>query len=330
MPSPTRTGRVNVGARSGPLPATPAFRSARPTVRVFYCDHFVLPLPDGHRFPMEKYARLRERVRARGEDRLLVPDAAADAELGRAHDAGYVGRVVSGALTRDEVRRIGFPWSPGLVERSRRSVGGTMAAARAALVDGVAANLAGGTHHAFADRGEGFCVFNDVAVAARALQAENRARRVVVLDLDVHQGNGTAAIFRGDDTVFTLSVHGANNFPFRKEAGDLDIELPDGSRDDVFLEAVERGVDAALAHGGDVAFFVAGADPFEGDRLGRLAVTKAGLAQRDEIVLDRCARAGVPVAVVMSGGYARDVTDTVDIHEATIRTASRRLAWSPA
>ena len=299
-------------------------------MRVYYCDHFVLPLPDGHRFPMEKYARLRERVRARGEDELIVPDAATDAELERAHDAGYVHRVVSGALTRDEVRRIGFPWSPGLVERSRRSVGGTMGAARAALEDGVGANLAGGTHHAFRDRGEGFCVFNDVAVATRALQAERRVRRVVVLDLDVHQGNGTAAIFRDDDAVFTLSVHGANNFPFRKEPGDLDMELPDGTADDAFLEAVERGVATALAHGGDLAFYVAGADPFEGDRLGRLAVTKAGLARRDALVFDLCSGAGVPVAVVMSGGYARDVADTVDIHDATVRTASRRVARSAA
>ncbi len=299
-------------------------------MRVYYCDHFVLPLPEGHRFPMEKYGRLRERVRARGEDDLRVPDPATDVDLVRVHDRGYVRRVVTGALTHDEVRRIGFPWSPGLVERSRRSVGGTMGAARAALEDGVAANLAGGTHHAFRDRGEGFCVFNDVAVAARALQAERRVGRVVVLDLDVHQGNGTASIFREDDSVFTLSVHGANNFPFRKEAGDLDVELPDGTGDDAFLEAVDRGVRTALGRGGDLAFYVAGADPFEGDRLGRLAVTKAGLAARDERVFDLCAGAGVPVAVVMSGGYARDVTDTVDIHETTVRAASRRVARSVA
>jgi acetoin utilization deacetylase AcuC-like enzyme len=295
-------------------------------VRAFYSDHFVLPLPEGHRFPMEKYMLLRERVAALGEDDLLVPHAVTDVELRRVHDVGYVHRVTRGALTRDEVRRIGFPWSPGLVERSRRSVGGTVAAARAALVDGVAANLSGGTHHAFSDRGEGFCVFNDVAVAARAVQAEAEARRVVILDLDVHQGNGTAAIFRDDDTVFTLSVHGANNFPFRKERSDLDVELRDGSGDDEFLEAVERGVSVALAGGADLAFYVAGADPYEGDRLGRLAVTKQGLAERDRIVFDLCAEAGAPVAVVMSGGYARNVEDTVDIHFTTIRTASRRAA----
>jgi acetoin utilization deacetylase AcuC-like enzyme len=295
-------------------------------VRVFYCDHFVLPLPPGHRFPMDKYARLRARVAARGEDDLVVPEAATDDELTRAHDAAYVRRVTRGALTRDEVRRIGFPWSPGLVERSRRSVGGTLAAAHAALDDGVAANLAGGTHHAFRDRGEGFCVFNDVAVAARVLQADHEVRRVAVLDLDVHQGNGTAAMFRGDDSVFTLSVHGADNFPFHKEASDLDVDLPDGSGDAVYLDAVDAGVRAALEGGADLAFYLAGADPWEGDRLGRLSVTKRGLAQRDDRVFDLCGAAGIPVAVVMSGGYARDVDDTVDIHFAAICAGSRRAA----
>jgi acetoin utilization deacetylase AcuC-like enzyme len=295
-------------------------------VRAYYCDHFVLPLPEGHRFPMSKYTLLRQRVAAAGEDLLLVPDAADDHALGRVHDVAYIRRVTEGGLTRDEVRRIGFPWSPALVERSRRSVGGTVAAARAALADGVAANLAGGTHHAFSDRGEGYCVFNDVAVAARAVQRESGVRRVAVLDLDVHQGNGTAAIFRDDDTVFTLSVHGANNFPFRKERSDLDVELPDGCRDEEYLDAVEAGIGTALTHGVDLAFYVAGADPYEGDRLGRLAVTKEGLAERDRLVFDSCDRAGVPVTVVMSGGYARDVEDTVDIHFQTVSAASRRAA----
>lgn len=297
-------------------------------MRVFYCDHFLLPLPEGHRFPMEKYPRLRARVAARGWDDLRVPHAATDEDLTRVHDPSYVRHVVSGELTREEIRRIGFPWSRGLVERSRRSVGGTMCAAGAALEDEVSASLAGGTHHAFRDRGEGFCVFNDVAVATRTLQAEGRVRRVVVVDLDVHQGNGTAAIFRGDDSVFTLSVHGANNFPFRKEVGDLDIELPDGTGDVAYLEAVERGVRAAVAQGSDLAFFLAGADAFVGDRLGRLAVTKEGMAERDALVFDLCARAGLPVAVVMSGGYARDVEDTVDIHDATLLAASRQAARS--
>lgn len=293
-------------------------------MRIFYCDHFVLPLPEGHRFPMEKYRRLRERV---AEDRLgalRVPEPATDRELLRVHDAGYLSRVVSGALTRDEVRRIGFPWSPELVERSRRSVGGTLSAARAALEDGASANLAGGTHHAYADRGEGFCVFNDVAVAARALQAEGRARRMAVLDLDVHQGNGTAAIFRDDDSVFTLSVHGAGNYPFHKETGDLDLALPDGAGDEPFLEAVESGVGRALATGPELAFYIAGADPFEGDRLGRLSVSRRGLEERDHVVFEACARAGVPVAVVMSGGYAEDVEDTVAIHLHAVSAARDR------
>jgi acetoin utilization deacetylase AcuC-like enzyme len=293
-------------------------------MRIFYCDHFVLPLPDGHRFPMEKYRLLRERVAADGEGDLTVPDAATDEELLRVHDAGYLGRVVEGRLTRDEVRGIGFPWSPGLVERSRRSVGGTLGAARHALRDGVSVNLAGGTHHAYADRGEGFCVFNDVAVAARALQAEGRARRLAVLDLDVHQGNGTAAIFRHDDSVFTLSVHGAHNYPFRKERSDRDVGLPDGAGDEPFLEAVEQGVAQALATAPELAFYIAGADPYEGDRLGRLAVTRRGLAERDRLVFDRCAAAGVPVAVVMSGGYAERVEDTVEIHLQSVRTALGR------
>lgn len=293
-------------------------------MHAFYCDHFVLPLPPGHRFPMEKYALLRERVAREGRDELHVPPPATDDQLLRVHDAGYVRRVTEGSLTPDEVRRIGFPWSPQLVERSRRSVGGTVAAARAALRDGVSVNLAGGTHHAFADRGEGFCVFNDVAVAARDIQSAGGVGQVAVLDLDVHQGNGTAAIFHGDDSVFTLSVHGANNFPFRKEASDLDIELPDGSGDAPFLQAVEDGVQVALGSRPDLAFFLAGADPFEGDRLGRLGVSKEGMARRDALVLDLCRHHRVPVAVVMSGGYGRDVNDTVDIHFATVRAASAR------
>ena len=297
------------------------------SVRIFYCDHFVLPLPEGHRFPMEKYLLLRRRVEDAALGRLQVPERAGDEILGLVHDTPYLERVRDGVLSDDEVRRIGFPWSPELVERSRRSVGGTVAAAHAALTDGVAVNLAGGTHHAFADRGEGFCVFNDVAVASREVQRDSTAERIAILDLDVHQGNGTAAIFNEDPSVFTLSVHGVNNFPFRKESSDLDLELPDGAGDDAFLAAVECGVTEALSRSEpDLAFYVAGADPFEGDRLGRLAVSKEGLSRRDELVYHACAGSGVPLAVVMSGGYSRLVSDTVDIHFNTVLGASRLAA----
>lgn len=300
-------------------------------MKIFYCDQFVLPLPEGHRFPMAKYARLRERVRdelvaaSNGRLELRVPDAATDAQLEGAHDPEYVARVVRGGLSLAEVRRIGFPWSPELVERSRRSVGGTIGAARAALLDGFAGNLAGGTHHAFADRGEGFCVFNDVAVAARVLRRERGIGPVAVIDLDVHQGNGTAAIFSGDPDVFTLSIHGSNNFPFEKVAGDLDIALPDGTGDAHYLEAIRSGVERALAgRRKALAFYVAGADPFIGDRLGRLEVTREGLRERDRIVFDACAARGIPCAVVMAGGYAKDVEETVDIHFGTFEEAAAR------
>jgi len=294
-------------------------------MRLYYCDHFVLPLPAGHRFPMEKYALLRDRVVEAGlgtNGELCVPPAATDEELESVHDPGYVRRVRDGGLSPQEIRRMGFPWSPELVERSRRSVGGTLQASRAAMEDGVAVNLSGGTHHAFCERGEGFCVFNDVAVAARMMHREGRAQRVAILDLDVHQGNGTAAIFADDPAVYTLSVHGANNFPFRKEKSDLDLDLPDFTGDDLFLDAVRIGVETALtASDPELAIFLAGADPFEGDGLGRLGVSKAGLGERDRIVFERCRDAGVPVAVVMGGGYALRIEDTVDIHFATVKTA---------
>lgn len=295
-------------------------------MRAFYSDVFVLPLPAGHRFPMAKYAGLRERVLAEGvlrpED-LHLPDAASDEQILRAHDLDYLYRVQNGLLTAKEIRRIGFPWSPEMVERSRRSAGATIAACRAAFEDGVSVNLAGGTHHAFRDHGEGYCVFNDSAIAARAMQAEGRARRIVILDCDVHQGNGTASILEDDRTVFTFSVHGAKNFPFHKERSDLDVELPDGADDDVYLAAVEEGSRRALAQAGaDIAIFLAGADPYSGDRLGRMNVSMAGLAERDRIVLGLCREAGLPVVVTMAGGYARDVDDIVAIHVQTVRTAA--------
>lgn len=291
-------------------------------MKVYYCDDFTYPLPEGHRFPAAKYPLLRQRVAAElvPPCELLPPDAATDAQLLRVHEPAYLTRVINGTLDAKEVRRIGLPWSPELVERCRRSVGSSIAACRAALTDGVAASLTGGTHHAFPDHGEGFCVFNDVAVAARAMQDEGRARRIAVVDCDVHQGNGTAAIFAGDPSVFTFSIHGAKNFPLRKERSDLDIELPDGTGDDAYLEALEFGLERALAlAAADLAVYIAGADPFSGDTLGRMALSKAGLAARDRLVLDACSRAGAPVAVVMGGGYARDVGDTVAIQLETVR-----------
>jgi acetoin utilization deacetylase AcuC-like enzyme len=293
-------------------------------VRIYYSDHFVLPLPSGHRFPMSKYALLRERVLASEYGAgCLVPEAAHDEEITRAHCPAYLARVVTGTLSAEEQHAIGFPWTPQMAERSRRTSGATIAAARAALRDGTAANLAGGTHHAFRDRGEGFCVFNDSAIAARALQAESLVERVVIIDCDVHQGNGTAAIFRNDPSVFTFSIHGANNFPFAKEAGDLDIELADGSGDREYLDALEGGLAEALARAeADLAIYLAGADPYLDDRLGRLALTKQGLLGRDRMVFEACQRAGLPVAVTMAGGYARDIADTVEIQFNTIETAA--------
>ncbi|MCH6547565.1 MAG: histone deacetylase [Gemmatimonadetes bacterium] len=299
-------------------------------MKLFYCDHFVLPLPDGHRFPMRKYSLLRERVIELGivepED-LLVPDPVSRADLERAHDPNYVRRVIDGSLSAREIRRIGFPWSPELVERSRRSAGGTVAASRAALADGASVNLAGGTHHAAAASGEGFCVFNDSAIAARAVQADRAADRIAVFDCDVHQGNGTASIFADDPTVFTFSVHGAKNFPFQKTQSDLDVELEDGSTDDQYLEAVEKGLAAVVEVGKpDLVIYVSGADPLDGDKFGRLSVSKRGLAARDRMVFETLVGAGIPVAVVMAGGYAPDVQDTVDVHVETVRAAVRGTA----
>ena len=293
-------------------------------MRVYYTDQFELPLPPGHRFPMSKYRLLRERIAsvswARDCD-LLIPPAATDLELCTVHSPDYVDRVVHGSLTEKEIRRIGFPWSRKMVERSRRSTGATVQSARAATEDGVSASLAGGTHHSYADRGEGFCVFNDVAVAARVLQGEATIETAVVIDCDVHQGDGTATIFANDASVTTFSIHGKRNYPPQKALSDLDIALPDGTNDDVYLRKLDGALDELFVSHPDIAFYLAGADPFEGDRLGRLALTKAGLRRRDEMVIGRCSQAGVPVAVVMAGGYANEVKDIVDIHAATICVA---------
>lgn len=280
---------------------------------------------------MEKYRLLRDRAQAElPAVELLEAPRATDGELALAHHPSYVHAVASGELSPAMQREIGFPWTLEMVERSRRSVGATIAAARAALAQGVAVNLAGGTHHASSDRGGGFCVFNDVAVAARLMQAESQRpghppMRVAVIDLDVHQGNGTAAIFRHDTSVFTLSMHGEKNFPFRKEASDLDVALPDGCADTEFLQALDVAL-ATLwtAHGSegpDLIFYLAGADPHEGDRLGRLKLTTAGLAERDRRVLDAARERCIPVAIAMAGGYGHSIADTVEVQMGTLRAA---------
>jgi acetoin utilization deacetylase AcuC-like enzyme len=278
---------------------------------------------------MRKYSMLRERVEREGlcePGELRLPRPVTDREILRAHDPAYLEKVVTGTLNDKEMRRIGFPWSEFMVERSRLASGGTLDACRVALEEGLAANLAGGTHHAFADRGEGFCVLNDSAIAAQALRSEGLVDRVVVLDTDVHQGNGTASILRKNRHVFTFSIHGAKNYPFHKEESDLDVELPDGADDEAFLAALSGALDLVLDLATwDLAIFLAGADPFVDDKLGRLSVTKQGLAERDRLVLESCRERGTPVAVTMAGGYARSVEDTVDIHFRSIETAATLL-----
>lgn len=292
-------------------------------VHVFYSDPFEFPLPPGHTFPLGKYRLLRERVAAwpaaTGVQLLLAPRATRD-ELLLVHTAAYVDAFVGGRLDAQHQARIGLPWSEALVERSLRSCGATLAAARTALAHGVAVYLAGGTHHARADRGAGYCVFNDCAVAARIVQREGGRERVLVVDTDVHQGDGTAAIFAGDPSVFTFSIHGEQNFPAAKAASDLDIALPSGTGDDVYLQRLQQGLDAAFAAGApQFVFFLSGADPFAGDRLGRLSLSKAGLLARDRRVVAACRAHGVPFVTVMGGGYAREIADTVDVYEATVR-----------
>lgn len=289
-------------------------------------SRYTFPLPDGHRFPVAKYELLRREVIDQGivaAEQVHEPARAEREALLRVHSADYLDRFTNGTLDAAEVRRLGFPWSPELVERSYRAVGGTCEAARAALEHGVAMNLAGGTHHAFPAHGEGFCVFNDVAVAIRLLQHERRIARAVVIDLDVHQGNGTHAIFAGDDSVFTFSMHGGRNYPFHKVPGDLDVELADGVGDDEYLALLADALPRALAESHpDVALYLAGADAHEGDRLGRLALTFDGLARRDAYVLERCREVGIPVAVTIAGGYGSDIADTVRAHVDTVRVAA--------
>ena len=289
---------------------------------------------------MAKYGRLRERVaQTLPQVQTQVAPAASDGELALAHTPAYIEAIKTGSLPAAAQREIGFPWTPEMVERSRRSAGATVAAARVALglpgsgqdrPQGLAANMAGGTHHASAGQGGGFCVFNDAAVAARLMQAEwarqhgpqRPALKVAVVDLDVHQGNGTARIFQDDPSVFTLSLHGQKNFPFRKEASDLDIDLPDGCGDSAYLEALERSLDELdRRFEPGLVIYLAGADPHEGDRLGRLSVSFDGLEARDRRVFDWAWQRRVPLAFAMAGGYGKEIEDTVQVQLNTFKVA---------
>lgn len=294
-------------------------------MRAFYSNRYVIKLPENHRFPIIKYALIRDRLvsdATLSESYIIEPKPADREEILLVHTADYYDRLAEGRLTGREVRRLGLPWSEALVGRSRLSVAGTLAAGRAALTDGAGANLGGGTHHAFADHGEGFCVLNDIAVAIRVLQAEGSIRRAAVIDCDVHQGNGTAAIFAGDADVFTLSIHGEKNYPLIKQQSTIDVALEDRTSDDEYMGQLSISLGVALDYfRPDIVFYQAGVDPYENDRLGRLAVTLGGLRERDEMVFSECRRRSLPCAITLGGGYARDVSDTVEAHCNTLRAA---------
>lgn len=293
-------------------------------MRVFYSPRYYADIGEGHVFPIRKFELVRDRLLAEGTlspDNIIEPQPAAVADVLLVHTEDYVTRLRAGALTEREIRRLGLPWSKGLVRRSFLAVSGTINAARCALDEGIGANLAGGTHHAFPDRGEGFCVFNDVAIAIRALRRDGLINRAAVIDCDVHQGNATAAIFSEDKDTFTFSVHGAKNYPLFKARSTLDVELPDKTNDEDYINALEQHLPQVFASEPHIVFYLAGADPFAGDKLGRLALSMKGLRTRDEMVLRECKRRGVPAVTVMSGGYAADINDTVEIHCNTIRAA---------
>ena len=304
-------------------------------MKAFYSDHFVLPLPEGHRFPMAKYSMLRQGVAQELHAvQMLEAPAATEGELALAHAPDYVQAVKSGSLSPEALREIGFPWTPAMAERSVRSAGASIAAGRAAMREGIAGNLAGGTHHASANQGGGFCVFNDIAVTARVLQMEHFRRtkttlQVLVVDLDVHQGNGTASIFANDSSVFTLSLHGEKNFPFRKVPSDLDVGLPDGCTDLPYLEALTGALNqASQRFKPDFLIYLAGADAHEGDRLGRLKLTESGMAARDQTVFDWAKSDNLPMMICMGGGYGHDLSSTVAVQMNTWRLAlSHWLHW---
>jgi acetoin utilization deacetylase AcuC-like enzyme len=292
-------------------------------MHVFYTPRYYADIGSGHIFPIRKFELVRDRLIAEGTlhpSELLEPAPATLDDVLLVHTNDYVSRLCSGELTPKELRRLGLPWSESLVRRSFYATGGTIAAARAALVEGYASNLAGGTHHSFADRGEGFCVLNDVAVAIRVLRKEGLIRRAAIVDCDVHQGNGTATIFAEDEDTFTFSIHGANNYPLFKARSSLDIELPDGTADDEYLNILNHHLPEVLdAADPDLVFYLAGADPYSNDKLGRLALTIDGLRQRDLCVLRECYERETPIVTVMSGGYGKDINDTIEIHCNTIR-----------
>ncbi len=296
-------------------------------MKIFYTDTFKIPLPAKHSFPKDKYYLLRKRIENAGivppED-LIVPEPASEADILRVHDPVYWNRLKNGELSDKEIRRVGLPWSPEIVRRARYSTGATIAACRTALTEKIAVNLGGGTHHAFRGHGQGYCWINDSVIASRVLQTEGLALNILIVDCDVHQGNGTAALVRNDPTIFTFSIHGKNNFPFCKEISDLDIELDDGTDDESYLKALQSGLETSLQNfSADLAIYLAGADAHKKDRFGRLALSKAGLARRDHLVLEQLRRAGLPVAVTMAGGYSPQVSVTVDIHFQTVLAAVR-------
>lgn len=289
---------------------------------IFYSPYYYADIGEGHVFPIRKFEIARDILVAEGTllpDEIIAPERVDRDDLLLVHTEDYIDRLTNGTLTAKEIRKLGLPWSEALVRRSFHAISGTINASRRALVDGVSSNLAGGTHHAFPDRGEGFCVLNDVAVSIRVLQREKLASRFLIIDLDVHQGNGTAFIFQDSPEVFTFSMHGAKNFPLFKETSRLDIELADGTGDAEYLDTLEHALDRIRLHDADIIFYLAGADPYENDRLGRLALTKAGLRRRDEAVLKFAKSEGIPIVTTMSGGYAERIEDTVDIHCNTIR-----------
>jgi acetoin utilization deacetylase AcuC-like enzyme len=298
-------------------------------VTVYYSDSYTVPLPDGHRFPMAKYRMLRDTLLADGvlaESDLHEATPVDRETLLLAHTAGYVEAFIAGTVDPAIIRRIGIPWSPAFVRRSLASTGGTLAAARAALREGLAGNLAGGTHHAFADRGEGYCVFNDIAVASLALLREGLVARVAVVDLDVHQGNGTASILAGDARVFTLSIHGRNNFPFTKVDSTLDVPVEDGIGDDEYLPLVEHALARVLAFAPDVIFYQAGVDVLHTDTLGRLTMSHLGVMRRDRMVIDAALSHEIPIVLTLGGGYSKPIEETVRGHVGTYRVATEALA----